>query len=710
MDIALAPTENDARQMVERFVRRFGESYRLLACHAALPLILTPELLHYLRNTFLRGQVPWVAEVDLLLSELCQPVGYEQYAMNQAVRAFLIAELRTRTGERRLQDVARLLMSYVHYLYQTGSLFNASELQAQQLAAMVCLDEQREQAISEIIEAFEQNMKTAASSHYSHTSKAELARLTHLIANLAPQLEKHTELVEYANLVAKMLTDPANAIAKANDRLYQKVRVLDRELPAPIQLTDQKMAFREPVYDRRIFVGREELIQEIIEQALGPQANIQQYRSQLIEGPARRGKTWLLYRVGEILVEQSPAIVCFFSKNDAHYPNLNHYFLAAKLWLSLRNYVPSHLWPTSFSNQAPEAQQLQELHDFLQHTQPDPTRCLETFVSLLEQTDEIIYLIVLVDALDSFERQQLELFELRFLAQLFNSSKVRLIATRRSEVITHSWKSYQLRLHTHRKSLRPFNSAEAIQQFNHLLNIARLSLDFSTDLQPLFRYYSGQNPGANTFFIKKVRQNYLNEDTILISADDIKDCILELSRSGRHSAAISATDLDWLTTVVHNFPSIGSTSVPHPGFSKYLTGTSDKVRNDWLGRLQDRGIVVMEINGLVRVHEEFVALCQDFEAKRVRPSTFEAKRVRPSTLAYQYPDEYANVKFNTDMISASLSGTFVDCDFSEVNIISSILSGSFQKCNFIPASDMQRREDNEWSGHFVYCRGIGDTA
>src|ERR687885_37611 len=83
-----------ARQAVERFVWRFDESYRLLAYHAALPLVLTPELVNYLRNEFLRGEnVPWVAEVDLLLSELCSQVGYELYAMDTHVRAYLLEQM-----------------------------------------------------------------------------------------------------------------------------------------------------------------------------------------------------------------------------------------------------------------------------------------------------------------------------------------------------------------------------------------------------------------------------------------------------------------------------------------------------------------------------------------------------------------------------------------------------------------------------------------
>lgn len=82
-DLSL-PTPNleRAAQSVSQFLARFPEhalAYKLLAMHAALPLVLTPELLNYLRTHFLRGQTPWVAEADLLLSDLCRPVGYEQY-------------------------------------------------------------------------------------------------------------------------------------------------------------------------------------------------------------------------------------------------------------------------------------------------------------------------------------------------------------------------------------------------------------------------------------------------------------------------------------------------------------------------------------------------------------------------------------------------------------------------------------------------------
>lgn len=42
--------QKQAKQAVERFEWRFGEPHLLLAYHAALPLVLTPELVNYLRN------------------------------------------------------------------------------------------------------------------------------------------------------------------------------------------------------------------------------------------------------------------------------------------------------------------------------------------------------------------------------------------------------------------------------------------------------------------------------------------------------------------------------------------------------------------------------------------------------------------------------------------------------------------------------------
>ena len=222
-----------ARQAVERFVRRFEPSYLKLVSYAALPLVLTPELLHYLRNHFLRReQVPWVAEVDLLLSELCREVGYELYAMETAVRAYALQELRRQPdGAQQMRAIAWLLLSYVQQLVRHPAV-SRQELEAQQWAAMAYLHEKRAEAVGEIVTALRQSAlpaDTAAPDLSAFVNRAEFLRLARLVQELAPQLEQYPELVEYARDVTQVFVNPP---ALPRERLVQTRQVLGQELPA----------------------------------------------------------------------------------------------------------------------------------------------------------------------------------------------------------------------------------------------------------------------------------------------------------------------------------------------------------------------------------------------------------------------------------------------------------------------------------------------
>ena len=225
-----------ARLLVEAFCGRFGEwapAYRLLAQHAALPLILTPELVSYLRNHFLRGQAPWVAESDLLLSDLCREVAYEQYVMDQAVRAVLIEELRRdpALGKSRMAEVARLLIGYIRSLARTDQPLPSHELQAQQWAAMVYLDDKRESAARQIATAFSGVLGPGGA---ERVDRSELARLANLTQALAPELGTHRELVSYGRNVARLLGDvtgKAAAELERNGRLDAGVQVAGVGLP-----------------------------------------------------------------------------------------------------------------------------------------------------------------------------------------------------------------------------------------------------------------------------------------------------------------------------------------------------------------------------------------------------------------------------------------------------------------------------------------------
>jgi len=195
-------TQELAKQQIERFVARFEPSYRYLACHCALPLVLTPELVNYIRVQFLLNQeVPWIAEADLLLSELCRPVGYELYAMSSAVRSNLLAqfeepEFQQQFGTNRLKSVAQLLMDYVTYLMRTHP---ASQLQAQRWAAMVYLDEHRTQAEEEIASALQ------ALVNRGKNGQAELGQLQRLIEEFKPQLSQYSSLLDFAKSLGTWL-------------------------------------------------------------------------------------------------------------------------------------------------------------------------------------------------------------------------------------------------------------------------------------------------------------------------------------------------------------------------------------------------------------------------------------------------------------------------------------------------------------------------
>lgn len=204
-------SDRQAEQLVTRFVRRFEPSYKWFLYYAALPLVLTPELLNYLRNKFLRDRhVPWVAEVDLLLSDLCAPVGDEQYSMDSRVRDYLIREAALELGQPELERVAKLLIRYVEQLAQINQYLTWQERRAQKWAAMVIVEAERERVAEDIAAAFQDcdAKDTERSKALSLASQAEMIRLSRITERLAPQLVEHEALVQYARSVTQALYQP----------------------------------------------------------------------------------------------------------------------------------------------------------------------------------------------------------------------------------------------------------------------------------------------------------------------------------------------------------------------------------------------------------------------------------------------------------------------------------------------------------------------
>lgn len=111
-----------AENKIEAFRRLFGEKTFYFACHAAFPLILTPELAYQIWAYFQKDinnnwlNIPWIGVSDLLLSSLCQKVGFELYEMNNEIRNNLLETLESSKifGPNRIKELASFLLGYIN--------------------------------------------------------------------------------------------------------------------------------------------------------------------------------------------------------------------------------------------------------------------------------------------------------------------------------------------------------------------------------------------------------------------------------------------------------------------------------------------------------------------------------------------------------------------------------------------------------------------
>ncbi len=245
----LTDTDQRAAAKLDRFVERFSPAYRLLVYYAALPLVLTPELVNYLRVQFLRSEgLDWVAEVDLLLSDLCRPVGYELYALDADVRALALREGEAQLSEAQLRAAAQALLSYVQFLARNPQA-NRQQLQAQRWGALLYLQERREGVVGELAEAFQVAGGAGDAVGTDLLARSELARLVRLVAEeFAPQLQEFPLLLEHARVVSDLLRQPE--MVKAADlrpRPVAGVTLLPPAglLPPPVEEPDPDFFDRE---------------------------------------------------------------------------------------------------------------------------------------------------------------------------------------------------------------------------------------------------------------------------------------------------------------------------------------------------------------------------------------------------------------------------------------------------------------------------------
>jgi len=375
-------------------------------------------------------------------------------------------------------------------------------------------------------------------------------------------------------------------------------------------------------YDSASFVGRNDIVDEVIRRALTTPALI---RSLLIEGPANRGKSWVLCRTHEKLIDPAavasiipnspPVAICLYSSDDAR--PFEPLRLVASVWWALHPYFPSLFWPTGLPDTTIKDTAIQALHSFFRQNNFDAQSLLSVATQDLDTASPPILLVLLVDGLDEFD--QLDAFERQFVEPLFRSPNVRVVASRRSHVHTARWTTFSLRPKKDGSiNLDRLNAHDAEDQITRHFGRCGSPLTYA-ELNASIKHYAWQNPGANRRFADCAIEKQVTQR--LITSDNVRSCLLQLSTSGRFSNPISDNDFDWLTAVVKHFPSIGSSEVPAHALNAVLEATAqrpvgDFERNEWLGRLQDRAIVMRRNSGQCLVHDEFAALCQEWEAQR----------------------------------------------------------------------------------------------
>ncbi|MEM1393620.1 MAG: pentapeptide repeat-containing protein [Cyanobacteria bacterium P01_C01_bin.38] len=222
-----------AARRLASFEKRFGQEHLYLAYHAALPLVLTSDILYSLWINFrqdIRGEaldIPWFAVSDLLLSSLCNEVGYELYQMDATVRNELLNRLKQdeRFGKTRVEELSNFLLDYIHQQLRSDEPDVQNLAKAQRWAALA---HTRPHKITyELALAF---------SRLNFENPAEILRMSSLLETLALPIQGFQSLLTYARGISAFIRgniEVATAYLKELASVDNQIRIAGVKLPIP---------------------------------------------------------------------------------------------------------------------------------------------------------------------------------------------------------------------------------------------------------------------------------------------------------------------------------------------------------------------------------------------------------------------------------------------------------------------------------------------
>ena len=148
------------QRYVEEYYKEYGFGHFILAAYAAIPALLTPDLLYKIWLNF--NQYKWgkktqsihrIAVSDILLSPLCREVGYELYEMHHDIRTAFTAWLEATSKSEKWIDrqlrtpkiIASFLVEY-HHKQNPGALrYGKGYEEVQEWNAWLYIDPDRAQ-------------------------------------------------------------------------------------------------------------------------------------------------------------------------------------------------------------------------------------------------------------------------------------------------------------------------------------------------------------------------------------------------------------------------------------------------------------------------------------------------------------------------------------------------------------------------------------
>lgn len=213
---------------LDAFRMRYGDAHVVFACHAALPLSLTPDLLYSLWANFQvdsRGKhlgIPWTATADLLLSGLCEEVGDGLYEMSQQLRINLLdcLERDEHFGPDVILKLAAFLYTYVQPSLNSEDLDLRDFAQTQSWVSMAYLCPKRAaQGLAVTL------------SNTLQIQPNDLLRVASIVRALNRPLANYPDLLTYARGMAKYAQGDIKDAQKEFDRIknFKNLRELTAE-------------------------------------------------------------------------------------------------------------------------------------------------------------------------------------------------------------------------------------------------------------------------------------------------------------------------------------------------------------------------------------------------------------------------------------------------------------------------------------------------